>query len=160
MTREELNQKLLTRGATKAHLTSKVIPIMLEVFAEEVSPGEALACLQEIRDHDIDKFESEKWLFENEKQEVRNQRHALEVEKGKLEEWEQRLREREEFINESTLQLETSEARDKSKMALMYERMTRPDLMNEYQKTGYITGLALILSSDKQMPIKKSDQSV
>ena len=134
---QEFKEKLLERGATKGHLNSKVLPIALEVLAEEVSPEEALECLQSIRDNNLEKFKSEQWLFENEKTKVRNEKHDLEVKRAELEQTEKRLKD--------CMVMETAEMRDKSRAAIMYEKMTRPDGMNMYQYTEYIKGLGKIL---------------
>ena len=144
MNLEEFKEKLLERGATKGHLNSKVLPIALEVLAEEVSPEEALKCLQSIRDNNLEKFKSEQWLFENEKTEVRNKKHDLEVKRAELEEEKKALEQMKKELNES-LAMETAEMRDKSRAAIMYEKMTRPDGMNMYQYTEYIKGLGKIL---------------
>lgn len=144
MNQAELEEKLLARGATKAHLNSKVIPIMLEVFAEDVSPAEALEALQSIRDNNLEKFKSEQWLFENEKRKVRDEKHDLEVKRAELEQTEKRLKD--------CMVMETAEMRDRLKAGLMYERMTRPDKMNEYQYSNYVLGLAAIIGN---LPMKK-----
>lgn len=134
---EDFKKALKKRGATFQHLNSKVLPIALEVLAEEVSPEEALKCLQSIRDNNLEKIESERWLFENEKTKVRNEKHDLEVKRAEFEQQKKAL--------DESLAMETAEMRDKAKAAIMYEKMTNPKGMNMYQYTEYIKGLGKIL---------------
>ena len=147
MNQAELEEKLLARGAKRTHLNSKVIPIMLEILAEDVSPSEALEALQSIRDNNLEKIESERWLFENEKRKVRDEKHDLEVKRAELEETEKRLKE--------CMAMETAEMRDRLKAGLIYERMTRPDKMNIYQYSNYVSGLAIIMGN---LPMKEGQE--
>lgn len=134
---EEFKEKLLKRGANSGHLNSKVVPIALEVLAEECSPEDAMRCLQEIRDHDIGKFGKEKFALQGERNKIEYEKSVLEEEKKALEQMKKEL-------NES-LAMETAEMRDKSRAAIMYEKMTNPEGMNMYQYTEYIKGLGKIL---------------
>ena len=146
MTRQELDEKLLSRGATKNNLTSKTIPIMLEVFAEEVSPAEALKCLQDIRDHEVNKWSSKEIELRNKEFRLNDKAHEVDIRNQEINRREQVLKEREDAL----LNLETAEARDRIKLAMIYERMSRPDKLNDFQLTQYIAGLGLILGNKPQ----------
>jgi hypothetical protein len=146
MTRQELDEKLIARGAKRSSLTNKVIPIMLEIFAEDESSSEALKCLQDMRDHEVNKWSSKEIELRNKESRLIDRSQEIYRRNLEINEREQLLKEREDVL----LNLETAEARDRMKLAMIYERMSRPDKLNEFQLTQYIAGLGLILGNKPQ----------
>jgi len=145
---ERLNERLIELGANKSQLNGKVIPMMLEIFAEEHHGEDALDaynCLLEIVDKERKKLDVEKFLFGNTQRDVYNKAHELDRRSEKLAEWENELAEQKKAIDKM-LEMETAEARDKVRLLILFNQNSgdRRD-MNEYQETAYIKGLGNVL---------------
>ena len=159
---EELNFRLAAMGCGKAGLNSKVIPMMLAIFASEDHP-DAWEILQE----KIAEADEERRLLLNERNQmdeeereihqkelkIRQKEEILKVheqeiiaQKKEIEDRKKELEDSNSWIAEQMAEMETAEMRDKARALKVYNASI-PKNLNEYQMTEYVKGVAIILGN-------------
>lgn len=133
---DALREKLTEMGANKAQLDSKVIPMMLAIFADESNAIDAYKAFEET------------WI------EARKAAQEAMTIQDRSRKWEERLEERQNAIKrmlddltrkaEKIATCETPEGRDRMRLALWFKDNAYTD--NVYQRTEYNKGLAAILA--------------
>jgi len=141
MNTKELNRRLIELGASKNQLGSKMVAMMLTIFAETEYPAkEAYECLLEYRKEAEDlKYEAE-WRLDNKRREIVDKEIACERKLKGIEEQKKSL--------EALQELETAEARDRLRLATIFDEKVVVD--NEFQQTEYIRGLGMILGEKQK----------
>ena len=143
--RENLIEELRSRGATKAQLNSKLIPLMLEILSE--SDGEYLRIYeleQEIasKERNLQALQANIQIAKHKLEDFRKLTQA-EIEKLKLarNDFEEDMK----TFTQSLAECETAEGRDTIRTAQLY--IESVDISTAYDNTAYIIGLASILSN-------------
>ena len=139
-----LNAKLLEMGATKKHLESKLIPMMLAIFADEENAKGLFNTFwdlkKEINDREGSLYNAERY-FESQKRDFEdNVKKTL----GEIEEAQMEIEEARKEI----FKCETAEARDKIRLAEYYRSATRT--VASYSPNIFLKGIGDILGKESE----------
>jgi hypothetical protein len=140
---DELNKKLVEMGANKAQLGSKVIPMMLSIFADAENAIDAYKALEELRHGAMNAENMYREAYHTYLRKV----DEADLEWNAFRKWKEQEQAKIDQAREQLLQLETAEARDRLRLARVFEATVSPQ--NVYQQTEFIKGMAAILSGGK-----------
>lgn len=155
--KELLEDKLRLIGATQNQIESKIVAMMVTVFAEVDNPRQMCLAYLDAKD-EYKKLAKE---LEEERRRIKNDRFILNREisnfnytRDQIEEELNRKQEEVDQARKEIFEAETPEMRDRMRLAKYFEMHTDPQ--NGYQETAFINGLANILAGLSTEPCKET----
>lgn len=148
---EYVKQKMLERGATKNQTDSKLVPMIVSIFAD--SEGLASEVI-------LSEANDAKWAADSELGKAEEMKREVEADKKFIESESEKFRKKEEELNKlksSVLSLETPSARDRARLGYEFRKAYfedaryKPDLY-----VRYLTALGRIM--DMSRPEESKDK--
>lgn len=148
---ECLQEEMKKRGATKSTIDSKAVPMLIEIFADNMGlVTDSFFSIQEEMKKSTCEMNMVRNEFYNKSIELSERETALNKTYGKLHDELFEMQKRLCDLQEQLEACETEESRDRIRLLDQFDRRVLPmygnQKMNGYERTAYIKGCAAILS--------------